>query len=392
MFAREQPLTHSLAAHYPALRAIRTRRQLVASALYQQLAPELHRVLAGVERADLAAPRRRGHNGRLRVVAWNVQRGRHFDALVRALSDNPQLAVADVLLLVEVDHGMARSGNRNIARALAERLGMSYAFGVSYVTLEDDFGENPDRNLNGLALAGTAILSRLPIVRVENADLPELRDKFSSSEKRLGKKRALVAELDAAGTPLVVAAGHLDSNASPAQRARQLSALLACMASFGRERMLVGGDFNTTTYDLSGPPALAWNIAHKLTVNGFAGTIGHYLTPELHYERALFEVLAQHGFATAGFNDRSQGTFKFDLHDPFAIQKTQKSVGTALTRLLQHLLRPWNGVVPARLDWFAGRGLSPLAAGVVEPRDADGRRASDHAAITLDLPLTPPRV
>src|SRR5437660_1181902 len=98
-------------------------------------------------------------------------------------------------------------------------------------------------------LDGTAILSKLPIARVVNADLPELRDKFSSSEKRLGKKRALVAELDA-GAPLVVACGHLDSNASPAQRALQLGALLACAESFGRERVLVGGDFNTTTYDL----------------------------------------------------------------------------------------------------------------------------------------------
>ncbi|HZS37179.1 MAG TPA: endonuclease/exonuclease/phosphatase family protein [Polyangia bacterium] len=402
MFAREEPLTHALAPHYAALRAIRTRRQLERSPLYAELKPELERVLAGVERGDHAAViasetshanaastanaggAATANGGRVRVAAWNIQRGRRFDALRGALANDPELASADVLLLSEVDCGMGRSGNRNVARALADALGMSYAFGVSYLVLEDDFGENPDGAPNTLALAGTAILSKLPIARVANADLPELRDKFSSSEKRLGKKRALVAELGG-GEPLVVACGHLDSNASPRQRAQQLGALLACAESFGRARMLVGGDFNTTTYDLSSPPALAWNILHKLWVNGFAGTIAHYLTPEKHYEKVVFEELSKHAFTVEGFNDRARGTLNYDLSDPFAIQKTRKAVGGLLTRLLQRLLRPWNGVVPARLDWFAGRGILPHAPRVVDPRGPDGRPISDHAAILVDV-------
>ena len=73
----------------------------------------------------------------------------------------------------------------------------------------------------------------------------------------------------------------------------------------------------------------------------------------------------------------------YDLADPYAIQKTREKVGGLLTRWLQRKLRPWNGVVPARLDWFAGRAVTPVAAETIDPRPA----ASDHAAIVVDLRL-----
>jgi endonuclease/exonuclease/phosphatase family metal-dependent hydrolase len=385
VFARERRLTHELARHYGALRGIRRRAELLRSGLYTEIRDELARVLDGVEEGH--APATDGAPpvaGRLRVAAWNIQRGARLDALRRALAEDATLREADVLLLVEVDCGMGRSGNRNVARELADALGMSYAFGVSYLVLEDDFGENPDGAPNTLALAGTAILARVPIARVENVDLPELRDKFSSSEKRLGKKRALIAELTLADGPLTVAACHLDSTASAAQRARQLDAVLAHADRWGHARRLVGGDFNTSTYDLSSPPALAWNIVHKLLVNGFAGTIEHYLHPEWHYERAVFDTLARHRYILDGFND-AQGTLVYNLNDAYAIEKTRQEVGAALTALLRWKLRPWNGVVPARLDWFAGRGLVPLAATAIDARDGAGRPVSDHAAIVVDV-------
>ena len=316
------------------------------------------------------------------MVAWNIQRGRRFAELLRALREEPMLAAADVLLLAEVDCGMARSANRHIARELADALGMSYAFGVSYLVLEDDWGESVDGVGNQLALAGTAVLSRAPIEAVENVDVPELRDKFSSSEKRLGKKRALVCRLAGAGAPLTVAACHLDSNASPAGRARQLAAIVAAGERLaGGGALLVGGDLNTTTYDLAGPLALARNLVHKLVITGFDETIRHYMTPERRYERPVFEVLRAHGLAVDGFNDRESGSLHFDINDEYARQKTRRLVGGALTRVLERKLAPWNGRVPARLDWFAGRAVTPVAAATIDPRPA----ASDHAAIVVDL-------
>ena len=389
-FARVESLQHEIQAHYPALRAIRTRKALERSALWAEIGGEVRRVLEGVERGDCApvplpAAVPAGRGRALRAVAWNIQRGARFDDLRRAVLA-PPLAGADLLLLSEVDVGLGRSGNRNVARELAEALGMSYAFAVSYLALTDDFGDDSAGLENTLALSGAAILSRYPIGRVENIDLPEIRDKFRSSEKRLGKKRALLAEIVLPDGPLVVAACHLDSNASPAQRACQLGGVLDSVERSGVARALVGGDLNTSTYDISSTLALGRDLLHKLFVTGLRATIDQYLVPETRYERPVFELLRARDFAVEGFNDRGTGTYFYDLTDPYILDRSRKLVGRALTRLLVRLLRPWNGCVPARLDWFAGRNVTPVAAAVERPRAAaDGRPLSDHSAVIVDV-------
>jgi endonuclease/exonuclease/phosphatase family metal-dependent hydrolase len=383
-FARFEPLAHELQRHYRALRAIRTRKALERSALWTEIGAEVTRVLGGVERGD-RAPSLTGRRRALRAVAWNVQRGARLDDLRDAVA-SPRFADADLFLLSEVDVGVGRSGNRNVARELAETLGMSYAFGVSYLALTDDFGDDAAGRENTLAFSGAAVLSRHPIGRVENIDLPELRDKFHSSEKRLGKKRALLAEIELPGGPLVVAACHLDANASPAQRALQLGAVLDSVDRSGVPRALVGGDLNSSTYDASSTFALARDLLHKLFVTGFRATIDQYLTPETFYERPVFDLLRARDFVIEGFNDRALGTYFYDVTDPYVLAQSKRLVGGLLTRLLVRLLRPWNGCVPARLDWFAGRNLTPLAATVERPRAAsDGRPLSDHSAVFVDV-------
>jgi endonuclease/exonuclease/phosphatase family metal-dependent hydrolase len=389
-FTRLEPLQHEIHEHYRALRVIRTRKALDRSPLWAEIGGEVRRVLEGVERGDwspasappaVSAPRGRP----LRAVAWNIQRGARLDELRRTVV-TPPFVDADVLLLSEVDVGLGRSGNRNVARELAEELGMSYAFGVSYLALTDDFGENVAGHENTLALSGAAIISRHPIGRVENVDLPELRDKFHSSEKRLGKKRALLAELALPDGPLVVAACHLDSNASPAQRALQLASVLDSVDRSGVARALVGGDFNTSTYDLSSTAALARDLILKLLFGGFTRAVNQCLTPDTRYERPVFDLLRSRAFAVEGFNDRGTGTCFYDMTDPYALDRSRKLVGSAVTSLLIRLLRPWNGCVPARLDWFAGRNVTPLAATVERPLAAsDGRPVSDHSALIVDL-------
>jgi endonuclease/exonuclease/phosphatase family metal-dependent hydrolase len=392
-FAQLDSLQHEIHAHYGALRAIRTRKALERSALWAQIGGEVRRVLEGVERGEWGlplvqppaaiAPSPRGRV--LRAVAWNIQRGARLDDLRRAVVA-PSFAGTDLLLLSEVDLGLGRSGNRNVARELAEALGMNYAFGVSYLALTDDFGDDSGGRENTLALSGAAILSRYPIGRIENIDLPEIRDKFHSAEKRLGKKRALLAEIVLPDGPLAVAACHLDSNASPAQRAQQLGGVLDSIDRSGVARALVGGDFNTSTYDLSSTLAMARDLLHKLFVTGFRATVDNYLTPEKRYEQPVFELLRARDFAVEGFNDRATGSYFYDLTDPYILNRSQKLVGRALTRLLVRLLRPWNGCVPARLDWFAGRNVAPAAAAVERPRAAsDGRPLSDHSAVIADV-------
>jgi len=382
-FERIAALTHDLREHYEALRAIRNRRALEGSALYAKIQGELARVLSGVERGDAKPTLRSGRS--LKAAAWNIQRGANFDGLLRSFTDDPQLSSADALLLVEVDCGMGRSGDRNVARDLADALGMSYAFGVSYLVLEDDLFENPDHRPNSLALAGMAILSRAPIVRAESVDLPELRDKFSSSEKRLGRKRALIAEVELEDGPVALAACHLDSTASPKQRALQLTSVIDHADAMNARRVLIGGDFNSSTYDTSSTFALARDLLHKFFVSGFRNTIDNYLTPERRYETPIFETLAERGFVLDGFNDRAKGTFHYDVQDPYSVEKARRAVGRALTWLICRMLRPWNGRVPARLDWFTGRGLRARSAAVADPRGEDGRPVSDHLPIVVDV-------
>ena len=93
-------------------------------------------------------------------MAWNIERGRRPDLWVVV----PAIAAADVLLLTEVDRGMARTGNRHLARELAEQLGMAYAFGPAFRELTR--GGRLERlrsrgQSNAEALHGVAVLSRL---------------------------------------------------------------------------------------------------------------------------------------------------------------------------------------------------------------------------------------
>lgn len=398
-FVRWQPIDHAVAPHYAALRAFRDRRALHASALWRQIGPEVERALNAVERGD-AEPRHGpgAASDRLRVAAWNIQRGARFDEILHALRTDALLRDADVLLLLEVDVGLGRSGNRNVPHDLALALGMSYGFAPSYLTIEDDWGENPRRLANTTALAGTAVLSRLPLRAAENLDLPELRDKFSSSERRLGKKRALAVTIDGPGGPWHLAACHLDSNASPAGRARQLAAVLdgldglAAIAGAGAAApTLVGGDLNTSTHDLSSGLATARDVLRALVRRGLARTIDDYMRPQATPERVVFAELARRRFIIEGFNDTSAPTYHYDFADPYAQQKLRRIGGPPLVWLVRRLLRRWQGRPPARLDWLAGRAVTPLAAHVVTPRAADGRPVSDHGAVICDVVAAAPQ-
>jgi endonuclease/exonuclease/phosphatase family metal-dependent hydrolase len=385
-FLRLRPIEHDLGPHFADLRALANRRALQRSALWKRIAPEVERVTSAVERGDQEACLR-GGPGRVRIAAWNVKRGARFDALLAALREDATLAGADIILLTEIDCGLGRSANRNVARDLAAALGMSYVFAPSYLTLEDDWGENSAGVANTLSLAGMAILTRAAIRSAENVDLPELRDKFSSSERRLGRKRALLAEVQLPDRPLRVAACHLDSNASPCQRARQLQALLERIDAGGSSAAIVGGDFNASTHDLSSPIAIVWDVLRKMIGRGLRKTIDAYMRPEEADERPLFDLLVARGFTLDGANDRTLATYRYDFNDPYALQKLRRAGGPPLVWLIRRLLRPWSSCLPARLDWFATRALRPVAATVVDPRDSEGRPISDHAAIVCDLAL-----
>jgi len=110
-FSVTAELDHPLRSHFEALRQFSSTAALEASPLYARLRPEIDRVLKGVAQETLArddAPARPA----IRATAWNIERGRQVDNVIRVLREHPLIRDSDVLLLTELDYGMARSGNR----------------------------------------------------------------------------------------------------------------------------------------------------------------------------------------------------------------------------------------------------------------------------------------
>ena len=66
------------------------------------------------------------------VAAWNVERCLFPEATAEHLTP----IAPDIVLLSEVDHGMARTSQRHTTEVMARRLGMQYAFGVEFHELD----------------------------------------------------------------------------------------------------------------------------------------------------------------------------------------------------------------------------------------------------------------
>ncbi|RME00284.1 MAG: hypothetical protein D6812_10070, partial [Deltaproteobacteria bacterium] len=290
-------LRHDLHPHLEGLAALRTRERLLASPLYQEIEERIEATLASLEwgRARQLIPSR--NRGFVRALFWNIERGKAFCAIRNLLLHHPLLSRVDLLLLNEVDLGMGRSGNRNVAAALAEALGMYYCFVPSFFVLcAGEVGERDHGLPNEEGLYGDAILSRFPILGARNVSLPQIRDYFESAEPRLGHQRGVIARILLPDGPIDVATTHLEIFASSTERARQLRALLEQLEALRSDRKLVGGDFNTCTYNLKNKFLLAWSLLHKFLRLGIEGTIAHYMTPERIFERPVFEVLERFGY------------------------------------------------------------------------------------------------
>lgn len=388
-------LDHDFTDALAHLSRIRTRRKLERDPVYRRIAPQLERVLRGFEwdleptLGTTLTPRRAGL---VRAVAWNVERGKRFHGLRHALVHDPLLREADLLLLTEVDIGMGRSQNVNVPREFAAALGMGYVFANYHIVLaEGDRGERGHGVPNTKALHGCALLTRFPVLRFEAVELPERRDKFHATEKRIGNKRALLCELLLPDGPLTIALVHLDPFTGPRHRAAQLRQIARRMQRFGGARMLLGGDLNTNTYDLGSGQGLAYNLLYKLTRFGFEGTIEQYMKPEEIFERKVFAALRAAGLAIEGYNDFARGTIYYDIYDPEMARKALDHLPPPICRWvlrwLERRLAPWDGRVPLRVDWFAGSGLRPRAPQVIERPMVDGRLLSDHNPILVDLEL-----
>ena len=98
---------------------------------------------------------------------FNAERGRYWREFADIILSMDEEEAPDIVILNEMDIGMARSGNIHTTRKLAFRLKMNYAWGLEFVELTNGNHEEQNRTVgatNALGLHGNAILSTCKIV------------------------------------------------------------------------------------------------------------------------------------------------------------------------------------------------------------------------------------
>jgi endonuclease/exonuclease/phosphatase family metal-dependent hydrolase len=351
------------------LRRFERLEQLRASRWFVEHRREIERLLStplvgGPEGAPPAPP------SALRLVQWNIEKALRFDAIADALDRHPALAGADVVMLNEVDLGTARCGNRHVARELAERLGMYWAFAPAHIELTKGVGAERDApGENEVGLQGNAILSRRPLGEPRVVPLPVCFEPYHYHEKRYGRRVGLVVRVETAGGPVTIAGAHLEVWNDPACRARQARALLSAIPR--GDRALVAGDFNVSTFSRG---TLARTLQSVRRLLGDVERVRAQLVDPSGYE-PLFLELRRAGFRIDGWNT-AEPTIVERLDN---LEDASLLPGPLRTALERRLARH-EGKLPMRLDWFAGRGLVPR-----DPRTVHGLGASDHDPITVEV-------
>ena len=304
---------------------------------------------------------------------------------LQQLRTDPWLQQTDVMLLVETDVGMARSGNVDVARRIASELGMSYVFVPCYLSLVK--GSGVERLVDGentVGLHGNAIVSRYPIRDVKVIPLENGIDKVASREKRLGRQTAIVATIEFPSGPVTTVCVHLCAQSTRTHRAAQLKQILDALPSSGPT--VIGGDWNTSTYNSS--TALRGILGFWRRVLMGVGYVirNHYLYPESRFEKQLFESLAAHGFEYQHSNCLGEHTVLYDMNDSRANGSLREWVPEWCFPFIRWSLREHDGRCPFKLDWFATRGVQPSNPRVFhEPRQAGYVPLSDHDAIGVDV-------
>lgn len=370
--------------HFPALAACRNSAELWGLDLYRALEPDIRRILDTPETGSFAAGAPPART-RYRFVAWNVERGSQFEGQVEMLRTHPYLRDAAVLLLTETDTGMARSGNRNVARDLAQALGMHYAFVPCYLNLTKGSGiEQELPGENELGLHGNAILSRYPIENVRPVLLENGVDIMASREKRIGRQAAVAAGIRFPNATVTALSVHLDAQSTQRHRYLQLRDVLDAIGA--TRPVVVGGDWNTSTYNSS--RAIHAILGFWLRVlMGVDNVIrNHYLHPYRHFERDLFALLEERGFDYRSCNRLGEHTVSYDVEDLRATKALRDWVPGWCFHFIRWSLRNHGGRCPVKLDWFATRGLrSENPAVIHEVREGRAVPLSDHDAIGVDL-------
>lgn len=385
------PLEHRLQPYFSALAQFPSFKKLEAAALYRELRPEIERVLNGLAQENFGTKAGRATDA-IRATAWNIERGVRPESITRALREHPQLRESDLLLLTELDYGMARTRNRFVAREIAEALEMNYAFAPCYLALTKGNGsETRVVGDNTQALHGNALLSRHPLRNPHSLALPNGKDKVRGVEKRLGCQRAVIADvLHPAGEFRAVSL-HLDAHSTQKHRERQMMLVLDHLESLTPALpILIGGDWNTSGYNSKRGIYAIIGFWRRVMMGVGHVLRNHYLHPERWFERGLFRELERRGFNYRDLNEMGVGTLHYDVQNLAVHENLSDWVPQWCFRFLHWSLREHQGRASLKLDWFTGKDISPLPDQppqvVGELKDEVGA-LSDHDAIVLNFRL-----
>jgi endonuclease/exonuclease/phosphatase family metal-dependent hydrolase len=187
----------------------------------------------------------------LKLISYNIRwrSGKELEQIVGWLKDR-RGSTPMLIALQEVDRAKPRSGNVNTAKAVAEALGMYYAWAAPRVV-------NADKKKVVEEETGVEILSPYPLTDVSRIVLP--------NDGPGGRQRvALAATIVVGKTSIRVYSVHSETRLPIAKKIEQLRAVLSDLDRFSKEMpAVVLGDFNT--WEL---PAVA-GIRELFTKAGF---------------------------------------------------------------------------------------------------------------------------
>ena len=351
---------------------------------YREIAPVVERCLATPHVADFRradAPAKE----RYRFLAWNIERGTQFEAQLEAFRKHPYLSTCDVLLITEADAGMARSGNRMVAEELARELGMAEVFAPCYIALGKGSGvERHAEGENRFGLHGNAILSRYPLRDVRVIPLENGVDKMKHREQRLGRQAAVAARVEFPNGAADAVSVHLDAQSTQRHRRDQMRVVLDALP--GNGPVVMGGDWNTSTYDSSHALWAILGFWMRVMMGVDHVIRNHYLYPERRFERELFELLRERGFEYDRSNVMGERTIRYDICDPRATGNLREWVPEWCFTFIRWSLRNHEGQCPFKLDWFETRGVRPERPVVIhDVREGRAEPMSDHDAVGVDV-------
>lgn len=399
-------LDHDLNQYFPELLKYESTAEMEeASDLWKRIRPEVERIMSAVVAEPLASARGEGiavlnadrHVSALppayaggSALAWNLERGIRLDGIIDALKNHDDLKNKDVLMLPELDHGMARSGNRFVAHEIARELKLNYAFAPVYIPLQKGSGvESAMEGENTVSIHGLAMMSPWPMKNVHAVPLPNGKDKMWGKEKRLGWLRALIADIEhPAGTFRAVTI-HLDAHCSREHRRQQMRIILDHLDTLPPLPTLIGGDWNTTTFNAQTATHAILGYARRVVMGVKNVAKNHFPHPDRYFERGLFSDLKSRGYEYKSLNESGVGTLHYHIESIEKNTNLRDWVPEWCFKFIFWAAGRVGGSVSVRLDWFTGKDLQ-IAPGT-KPKtianlvDSDGLPLSDHDAITVDF-------